>query len=250
MEKIKSNVRDESEMKNTIDDKLTIKEILQRVWQKKIFIIATIMITTICAAGIAYKILIPEYYSEVVVRLSIPHNSERQADLASYRFEQIANYCNSIPNASLSEGRDGDSTIISWKSTSPESAKKMADAGVKSIKDFLQNRKNNPLTQHRKAIEEQLATLKTAIDALEKKVLHSNGKSQDLRYELDALHTMYKSASKQLVTARIDEAGSAISLQVLSAPELGRQPVNTKKQFIVGASAMVSGILAVLIVLL
>lgn len=237
-------------MKDTLEEKLTLKEIVHRIWQKKIFIIAAVMLSALCAGGIAYKVLKPVYYSTVVVRVGIPHNSERQADLASYRFDQIANYCNSIPNTSLSEGRDGDSTIISWKSTSPELAKKMADAGVKSIQNFLKNGKNNPLTQHRKAIEEQLATLKASIDALEKKALHSQGKSQDLRYELDALHTMYKAASKQLVTARIDEAGSAISLKVLSAPELGQQPLKTKKGFIVGASAIVTGILAVLIVLL
>ena len=248
MEKIKSNVRDESEMKNTIDDKLTIKEIGQRIWQKKVFIITTVMITTICAGGIAYKVLIPEYYSDVALRVDIPHNSERQADLASHRFNQIAEYCSSIPGVLLKG--DGNEGVITWKSTSPESAKKMADAGVAGLQEYLRNEKNNLFIQHRKAIEEQLATLKTAIDALEKKTIHSQSKSQELRYELDALYTMYKAASKQLVAARIDEAGSAISLQVLSAPELGHQPFKTKKEVIVGGSAIVSGVLAVLMVLL
>ncbi len=248
MEKIKSNVRDESKMKNTIDDKLTIKEILQRIWQKKIFIIATIMITTICSAGIAYKVLTPEYYSEVVLRVGIPCTTERQADLASYRFGKIAEYCNSIPDVSLNG--DGEKAFITWQSTSAESAKKMADAGILGLKEYLRNEKNNPLIQHRKAIEEQLAKLKIAIDALEKEALHSKHKPQKVQYELDALYTMYKAASKQLVSARIDEVGSAISLQVLEAPELGHQPLKTKKEVIVGASAIVSGILAMLIVLL
>eukprot|EP01029_Cantina_marsupialis_P020496 TRINITY_DN4804_c0_g1_i1.p1 TRINITY_DN4804_c0_g1~~TRINITY_DN4804_c0_g1_i1.p1 ORF type:complete len:236 (-),score=13.02 TRINITY_DN4804_c0_g1_i1:457-1164(-) len=235
-------------MDNTIEKKLTLKEILHRIWSKKIFIIATVMISTICAGGIAYKLLIPEYYSEVFIRVIIPHNSKRQADLASYRFNQFAEYCNSIPNVSLND--DGEKAIIKWKSTSPESAKKMADAGFAGLQQYIRNEKNNPLIQHRKAVEEQLATLKTAIDALEKKALNSRSKSKELRYELDALYTMYKSASKQLVAARIDEAGSSISLQVISAPELGHQPLKTKKEFIVGASAIVSSVLAVLIVLL
>lgn len=235
-------------MKDTIDKKLTIKEIVQRIWHKKIFIITIVIVSTLCAGGIAYKVLIPKYYSKVVLRISIPHNSERQASLASYRFDQLAEYCNSIPDASLSDY--GEVAFITWKSTSPEAAKKMAEAGVKGVQEFLRNEKNNPLIQHRKAIEEQLVALKTAIDALEKKTLHSHSKSQDVRYELDALYTMYKAASKQLVAARIDEVGSAISLQVLSAPKLGHQPLKTRKEFIVGASAIVSGILAVLIVLL
>lgn len=250
MKNIKSNVENESKMKDTIDKKLTIKEIVHRIWQKKIFIIATVMISTLCAGGIAYKVLVPVYYSEVVLRVGIPYNSERQAGLASYRFNQIAEYCNSMPGATLSGGEYGEKTVISWKSASPESAKKMADAGVEGLQEFLRNEKNNPLTQHRKAIEEQLATLKTAIAALEKKVLHSHSKSQELRYELDALYTMYKAANKQLVSARIDEAGSVISLQILSAPELGHQSLKTKKEVIVGASAIASGVLAVLMVLL
>lgn len=235
-------------MKDTLEEKLTLKEIVHRIWQKKIFIIAAVVISTLCAGGIAYKVLKPVYYSEVAIKVGIPQNSERQADLASYRFNQMAEYCNSIPDVSLNA--DGETVFITWKSTSPELAKKMADAGVEGLQEYVRNEANNPLILHRKAIEEQLVTLKASIDSLEKKALHSQSKSQDLRYELDALHTMYNVASKQLVTARIDEAGSTISLQVLSAPELGHQPLKTKKEFIVGASAIVTGVLAVLIVLL
>lgn len=235
-------------MKDTIEKKLNIKEIGQRIWNKKIFIIATVMISTMCAGGVAYKVLVPKYYSEVAIKVGIPCNSERQADLASYRFSQMAEYCNSIPDVSLNA--DGETVFITWTSTSPESAKKLADAGVKGLQEYVRSEKNNPLIQHRKAIEEQLATLKTAINVLEAKVLNSQSKSKESQYELDALYTMYKAASKQLVSARIDEVGSTISLHVLSAPELGHQPLKTKKEFIVGASAIVSGVLAVLMVLL
>ena len=244
MKKAKSNIEDTQEIDSLEDERITLTEIVKRIWHKKIFILAAIIIGTISTGFVVYKVLVPQYRSSVTFRIDIPRNTERQASLVSYRYEQLKAYCESFPDVLL-ESRN-DNARMSWLSTSPETAKTMADAGLVRLKEYLRNEDNNPLTLHRKAIEGQMEVLRVSIDQLELETVNSSGKSR----ELDAMHAMYKAASEQLVSARIEEAGSGISLTVLAEPSVNYQPFKPKRELIVGASFVVSGILAVLIVLL
>lgn len=248
MKKEKNNVEDTQNIDSLEDERITLAEIVKRIWHKKIFIIAAIVIGTISTGLFVYQVLVPQYSSSVTFRVAIPRNTDRQASLVSYRYEQLKAYCESFPDVLLESLND--SARMSWLSTSPEEAKNLADAGLARLQEYLRNEDNNPLTLHRKAIEGQMEELRVSLDKLESKALGSNVKSREFQYELDAMHAMYKKASEQLVSARIEEAGSDISLTVLAAPSVNYEPFKPKRELIVGASFVVSGILAVLIVLL
>lgn len=248
MIKRKSNVEDTQKIDSLEDEKITLTEIVRRIWHKKIFILAAILVGTLGTGFVVYQLIVPQYSSSLIFKVDMPRNTARQAELVPYRYEQLKMYCETFPGALLES--QNTTAHMSWNATTPEAAKTMADAGLVRLQEYLRNENNNPLALHRKAIESQLKVLKAKLDKLKSEALHSSSKSRELQYELNATHAMYNKASEQLVSARIDEAGSAISVKILSAPSLSNEPSKPKRKLIVGASFVVSGILAVLIVLL
>lgn len=244
----KEKTKEEAKEKNSLlDDKIKLAEIVQLVWRKKIFIITTVLVVTVVTGALVYTFHTPQYQSSVFFGVDIPRNTERQASLASYRFEEIQKYCAS--HADVTVDTDKDLARMSWVSDSPESAKKLAEAGFADLQEFLKNEDNNPLVQRRKEFERQLDELGTKIVKLELEALQSNGESFELQDELDAMYAEFKIVSNKLGIARLEEDGSAVSLTIFAAPSVSYQTVKPKVKFFVAASFMMSGLLVVLLLL-
>lgn len=149
----------------------------------------------------------------------------------------------------VKQDKTTDLITISWVDVDPTFSAQMLDKIIKELQYYLEHEYETDAQREREFVEKQLTKAIADLERWEQQVPSQNLPLARIMRERQAAQIVYMELRKQLELAKIAEAKQLVRFKVLDPPFVPEKKFKPYRALIIGLTLLISGALAVLLVL-